>query len=200
MREAWRRASHSQILFLFLFPNLIAALQWARDWRLPTYSYGYAAKSPSIPRASARQYILRSIPSLQKARGRSHCYVSLSSRDTSPLHSGDHRYISICAGATYLSRRQITNPISCTHHLSNTPAMHRALHIRISTPFLTTFFMVWRHWSQLINYTRVILETLHVARVPTLAHTYQTLRRHFYGKDTDRRLRRTEPGAPLLFL
>ena len=38
-------------------------------------------------------------------RGRSQHYVYLSSRRTSPLRSGDHRYINICAGPTYLSRR-----------------------------------------------------------------------------------------------
>ena len=73
--------------------------------RPPTYSYVYAAKYPAIPRASARQYIPRSVPSLQKDCNRSHCYVSLSSRDTSPLHSGDHHYINICTGGTYISRR-----------------------------------------------------------------------------------------------
>ena len=41
--------------------------------RPPTYSYGYTAKSPAIPRASARQYVPRSVPCLQKDRGRYHC-------------------------------------------------------------------------------------------------------------------------------
>jgi hypothetical protein len=50
----------------------------------------------------ARTY---SLLSFHKDRGRSHCTVSLESRGTSPLHSGDHRYINICGSATCLSRR-----------------------------------------------------------------------------------------------
>ena len=75
-----------------------------------------------------------------------------------------------------LQRRQITNPNPYTHHLSKTPTMHPALHTHISTPFPTTFFTVWRHSSQRLNYTRLTLSENFPA-----SHTYQTLRRNFYG-------------------
>ena len=154
--------------------------------RSHAYSHGYPAKSRAIPRASARQYTPRSIPIFLRNKdcGRSHRYVTLSSRLTSSLHSGDHRYITICAGATYLSWRHprklhvITRdrshlyvtialrrpPIPTSHvvitilytcsTVITSPTIHPTLHTPISTPFPTTFFTLSRHWSQRLNYTR----------------------------------------------
>ena len=143
-------------------PNFIAALHPARDLAA---SYILIQLRRQVSKHSEKvctpvHTSLHSFPPHKKDRGKSHCYISLSSRGTSPLHSGDHRYINFCAGDTYLttylpvtSSSQETTPAPAssnhqpklyTHHLFNTPTVKPTLHTRISTHFPTIFFMVWR--------------------------------------------------------
>ena len=161
MPETWQRATHSQILFpkSSKFHRRVAPSTWLGGL-LHTHTATPASFKTFRESLHASTYLAPFFPTSQKGSGKSHCYISLSSRGTSPLHSGDHRYINFCAGDTYLttylpvtSSSQETTPAPAssnhqpklyTHHLFNTPTVKPTLHTRISTHFPTIFFMVWR--------------------------------------------------------
>ena len=114
----------------------------------------------------------------------------------SPLHSGDHRYIYICAGATYLSRhhyplhllqrRQITNPNSCTHQLCT---LHYILAYRL--------LFLLPSWYDVTDHKDL---TIHASyRKPYPWPVYLPWLTHIPNSTSAlRRLRRMECEAPLL--
>jgi hypothetical protein len=63
VRGTWQRACYSHILFLFPKSCKLSRCIGHVTSRPRTYTYSYAARSPAIPRASARAYIPNSLPS-----------------------------------------------------------------------------------------------------------------------------------------
>ena len=125
------------------------------------------------------------------------------------MHSGDHRYINICGGATYLSRchrsRQRVFTIlytwsSVVNSLTPTPIHTTCLTHELCTMqyilryrlLLFTTFVVLRHSLLRLYYTvhsscHIMSPYLRSAYHPCLTHTRQTARQHIHRKGIHRR-------------